>query len=44
MAMGSGRCRTPEEIGALVRQAGFSRFDIQMCRSPLMATMVVAFP
>jgi demethylspheroidene O-methyltransferase len=29
MAMGSGRCRTPEEIGALARQAGFSRFDIQ---------------
>ncbi|EDQ32673.1 O-methyltransferase [Hoeflea phototrophica DFL-43] len=44
MAMGSGRCRTPDEIGALAKQAGFSRFDIRPCRSPLMATIVVVFP
>lgn len=44
MAMGPGRCRTPEEIGALARKAGFSRFDVKACRSPLMATIVVAFP
>lgn len=44
MAMGSGRCRTPEQIGTLATQAGFSRFGVQACRSPLMATVVVAFP
>lgn len=44
LAMGSGRCRTPEEIGALARQAGFARFEVKPCRSPLMATIVVAFP
>jgi demethylspheroidene O-methyltransferase len=40
LAMGSGRCRTPEEIIGLARTAGFSGFDIRPCRSPLMATMV----
>ncbi|WP_420408740.1 methyltransferase [Hoeflea sp.] len=44
LAMGSGRCRAPEEIGALARQAGFARFEVTHCRSPLMATIVVAFP
>lgn len=44
LAMGSGRCRTPAEIGALIRQAGFGRFEIKPCRSPLMATIIVAFP
>ncbi|MEM5471710.1 methyltransferase [Hoeflea sp. AS60] len=42
LAMGSGRCRTPEEIVALARAAGFSHFDIRPCRSSLMATLVVA--
>lgn len=44
LAMGSGRCRTPEEIIGLARTAGFSGFDIRPCRSPLMATLVVARP
>lgn len=44
MAMGSGRCRTPEEIVGLARAAGFSGFEIRPCRSPLMATLVVARP
>ncbi|MEQ8305624.1 MAG: methyltransferase [Hoeflea sp.] len=44
LAMGSGRCRTPEEIGALATEAGFARFDVKPCRSALMATIVVAFP
>jgi demethylspheroidene O-methyltransferase len=42
MAMGSGRCRSPDEIGALTEKAGFSRYEIKKCRSPLMATIVVA--
>ena len=44
LAMGSGRCRTPEEIIGLARAAGFSGFDIRPCRSALMATLVVARP
>ena len=41
MAMGSGRCRTPEEIGALALQAGFSGFAVRPCRSPISARLVV---
>ena len=44
LAMGSGRCRTPEEIIALARASGFSSFDIRPCRSSLMATLIVARP
>ena len=44
LAMGSGRCRTPDEIVELARAAGFSSFDIRPCRSALMATLVVARP
>jgi len=44
LAMGSGRCRSPAEIIALAQAAGFSGFDIRPCRSPLMATLVVARP
>lgn len=44
MAMGSGRCRTPEEIIGLARAAGFSGFDIRPCRSAVMATLVIARP
>lgn len=44
LAMGSGRCRTPDEIGALARKAGFSGYSVRPCRSPLMATLVVARP
>ena len=44
LAMGSGRCRSPQAIIDLARDAGFSNFDIRPCRSPLMATLVVARP
>ncbi len=42
LAMGSGRCRTPAEISDLVRRAGFSQADSRPCRTPMLASMVVA--
>jgi demethylspheroidene O-methyltransferase len=41
-AMGSGRCRTPEEIGSLALTAGFARYRSHTCRTPMLATLVVA--
>ena len=41
MAMGEGRCRTPQEIGALAMRAGFTRSSVRPCRSPISATLVV---
>lgn len=41
-AMGSGRCRTPGEIGSLALAAGFSRYRTVSCRMPMLATLVVA--
>ncbi len=42
LAMGPGRCRTPEEIGALALQAGFSSWQIIRCANPMLATIIVA--
>jgi len=41
-AMGSGRPRTAAEIGALVREAGFSRSRLVRTRSPLIVRLLVA--
>jgi len=42
LAMGSGRCRSPEDIGALALAAGFRRFSVRSCRTEMLATLVVA--
>ncbi len=44
LAMGRGRSRTPEEIVALLRQAGFTRHQVIDCRRPMLARLVVARP
>jgi len=41
-AMGSGRPRTPAEIGAMVREAGFSRSRVLRTPIPLIARAIVA--
>ncbi len=41
-AMGSGRCRTPLEIGSLALTAGFSRYRTVSCRTPMLATLIAA--
>lgn len=42
LAMRSGRCRTPQHIADLLRQAGFSRSRFIATRAPLAASIVVA--
>jgi len=42
LAMGRGRARTPAEIIALLRQAGFTRHELVATRRPMLARMVVA--
>lgn len=44
LAMGRGRSRTPEEIIALSRQAGFTRHEVIDSRRPMLARLVVARP
>lgn len=42
LAMGPGRCRTPDEIGALTADAGFSSWRLVRCASPMLASIIVA--
>jgi demethylspheroidene O-methyltransferase len=42
LAMGSGRPRSPEEIGAMLRAAGFSRWRLVGTAIPLTARVIVA--
>ena len=42
MAMGSGRPRTPKEIGAMLRAAGFGKWRLISTAVPLTARMIVA--
>lgn len=42
LAMGPGRCRSPEEIGDLLLQAGFSSWRVTRCRTPMLASLVIA--
>lgn len=41
-AMGSGRARTPDELGALLRRAGFSTIRFRRTRMPILAGVAVA--
>jgi demethylspheroidene O-methyltransferase len=41
-AMGSGRPRAPDEIGTLLRRAGFRRWALRRCKQPVICSMVVA--
>jgi demethylspheroidene O-methyltransferase len=40
--MGTGRPRTPEELSALLRQAGFAAPRLMPTRMPLLARVMVA--
>lgn len=42
LAMGRGRPRTPGEIGALLRAAGFARSRLVATRTPLLTRLIVA--
>ncbi|MFC7333559.1 methyltransferase [Rhodocista pekingensis] len=42
MAMGSGRPRTPAELEALLRQAGFAHIEMARTSTPLVASVLVA--
>ncbi|MCU0791050.1 MAG: acetylserotonin O-methyltransferase [Nitratireductor sp.] len=44
LAMRSGRCRTPQQICALLKEAGFSKNRIIETRAPLAATIIDARP
>ncbi len=44
LAMGRGRPRTAEELEALLRQAGFSRFRRVPTRTPLLTSVMIAQP
>ena len=44
LAMGSGRARTPGELEALLRAAGFSRVALAPTRRPLLTRLMVANP
>ncbi|MEY6433989.1 methyltransferase [Thioalkalicoccus limnaeus] len=44
LAMGRGRSRTPDEIIALLRKAGFTRCEILPTRRPMLVRLVVARP
>jgi demethylspheroidene O-methyltransferase len=41
-AMGSGRPRAPDEIGALVGRAGFRRWALRRCKQPVICSLIVA--
>ncbi len=41
-AMGSGRPRRAEEIGALLREAGFTSWTLRRTRQPIVASVIVA--
>lgn len=42
LAMGSGRPRTPREIGAMTREAGFRRWRLRPTPLPLVARVLIA--
>lgn len=42
LAMGSGRPRTPDELGRLLRAAGFGRHRLVPTRQPLLTRLIVA--
>ncbi|WP_210271778.1 methyltransferase [Peteryoungia desertarenae] len=42
LAMGSGRCRSTDEIRALLTEAGFVAFRARTSTNPLLATLVLA--
>ena len=42
LAMGSGRPRTPDELGLLVREAGFDRIRPVATRRPMLTRVLVA--
>ncbi len=42
LAMGTGRPRTPDEIGAMLKQAGFGKVRVLRNRRPLLARVLVA--
>ena len=42
LAMGSGRPRTPDELGRLLRAAGFGRYRLVPTRQPLLTRLIVA--
>jgi demethylspheroidene O-methyltransferase len=44
LAMGSGRPRTPDELGALLRAAGFARHRLVATHTPLLTRLIVAKP
>lgn len=44
LALGSGRARTPQALGAMLRQAGFSRVKLHTTATPLLASLLVARP
>jgi demethylspheroidene O-methyltransferase len=44
LAMGRGQPRTVDEIGKLLRQAGFGRFRLLHNRMPVLARILVAWP
>ena len=42
LAMGSGKCRSPAEIGRLLHAAGFTSYRFRRSRMPLLAGIIVA--
>jgi demethylspheroidene O-methyltransferase len=44
LAMGRGRARTPGEIGALLREASFTRIRHLPCRTPFLLRAILARP
>ena len=44
LAMGSGRCRSAEELVQLAGKAGFTRFELRRCRTPMLVSVLVARP
>ena len=44
LAMGRGRPRTPAEIGALLRAAGFGGVRARRTRTPLLTSVLTARP
>ncbi len=42
LAMGQGKPRSPEELYALLREAGFRQFSLRPTRMPLLTSVVVA--
>ena len=43
LAMGSGRPRTPDELTAMLREAGFQRARVVATRRPLLTRLIVAW-